>query len=364
MKKFLTKKNIIIAVSSVVVLAAAIAGVIVFAQKEDKPEPTTEAVLTTAEPTTVEPTTEKPKTRSYLTGEYVSKKQAEKRPVAVMINNIVNAIPQSGISNAEVIYEAPVEGSITRMMAIFDDYEDLSRIGSIRSCRIYYPKFANQWDAIYVHFGQSKYALDFLRSGKMDTLSALNHEASFYRESGKVAPHNLYAKGEKIASGIKALKYKTTHDSDYNGYLQFADPEDKISLKGGKTANKVELGYRINHPWFEFNESDGQYYRYQYGGKHIDDLNNEQLHCSNIIIQFVDATLFPDGKSLNMTLTGSGKGYFITNGKAEKITWKKDSDMGQTKYFDKNGDEITLNTGKSWVCVVQNEYASDVKISK
>ena len=83
----------------------------------------------------------------------------------------------------------------------------------------------------------------------------------------------------------------------------------------------------------------------------------------NIIIQFVDSTLYPDNKSLNITLNGSGKGWFITNGKAEKITWKKDKQMsGQTKYFDETGKEIVLNTGKTWVQIVQNEYADNVVI--
>ena len=183
---------------------------------------------------------------SYLTGEYVPKKQAQKRPIAVMINNIINAVPQSGISNAQIIYEAPVEGAITRMMAVFDDYEKLKRIGSIRSCRLYYPKFANEWNAIYVHFGQSKYALDFLKSGAVDTVSSLNHEASFYRESGKVAPHNLYATGAALESGIKAMKYKTEYDKKYEGHMQFAKPGETITLEKGRVANKVELGLIIH----------------------------------------------------------------------------------------------------------------------
>ena len=112
----------------------------------------------------------------------------------------------------------------------------------------------------------------------------------------------------------------------------------------------MEIGYQINKPYFVFNESDGQYYRFQYGEKHIDDQNNKQLHCSNIIIQFVNASLYPDNKSLDITLNGKGSGWYITNGKAEKITWQKDSQReGQTKYLDENGEAIKLNTGKTWI---------------
>ncbi len=327
----------------------------------EEPKNPTTALQTTAAETADSHQGEK---ISYLTGEYVPEKQAQSRPIAVMINNIENAIPQSGISSAQIIYEAPVEGAITRMMAVFDRYENLKRIGSIRSCRLYYPKFANEWNAIYVHFGQSKYALDFLRSGAVDTVSSLNHEASFYRESGKVAPHNLYATGSALQSGIKAMEYKTKYDKKYSGHMQFAKPGETVTLAKGRAAGKVEIGYQINRPWFEYNAKGGQYYRFQYGGKHIDDLNNKQLHCSNIVIQCVNATLYPDGKSLNMTLTGSGSGWFITKGKAQKITWKKDSDLGQTKYLNQDGEEITLNTGKTWFCIVQNEYADNITFSK
>jgi hypothetical protein len=250
------------------------------------------------------------------------------------------------------------------MMAIFAEYEDLKNIGSIRSCRLYYPKFANEWNAIYVHYGQSKYALDFLKSGKVDTVSALNREASFYRQSGKVAPHNLYATGAKLKEGIKALGYETKHGSHYKGHFTFADDDRKVSLENGKKAKKVQIGYLINHPWFEYNKKDGQYYRFQYGGKHIDEATGKQLHFSNIIIQFVDATLYPDNKSLNMTLTGSGSGWYITNGKAEKINWKKTKDLGQTVYTDKDGKDIVLNQGKTFICVVQNEYSDNVVIGK
>lgn len=360
------KKKIIIGVVVAVVAVAAIVCILVFGginNNNDNPEttipPTTEAVT---ESETVDEHAGQAK--SYLTGEYISAKQANKRPVAVMYNNIINAIPHSGLSNADVIYEAPVEGSITRLMGIFDDYSKLKKIGSVRSSRIYYCYFALEWDAMYCHFGQSKYALDFLKSDNIDNISAFNAENSYYRTSDRVAPHNCFTSGEGIKEAISTLGYKEKYDKEYTGHFNFAEDDKKVELSSDKKANKVQLGYPINQPWFEYNTEDGQYYRYQYGDKHIDDQNKEQLHCSNIIIQCVKSTYFPDNKSLDITLTGTGEGWFITNGKSEKITWKKDKQLGQTKYFDKDGKEITLNTGKTWICIVQNEYSDDVKIEK
>ena len=189
-------------------------------------------------------------------------------------------------------------------------------------------------------------------------------KAGYYRTSDRVAPHNCFTSAKGIDSSIKKLGYRRKYKNGYKSHFSFATDNEKISLQSTKQANKVKLGYPVNKPWFEYNQKDGQYYRFQYGKKHIDDQNNKQLHCSNIIIQFVNATLYPDGKSLDMTLTGSGNGWFITNGKAEKITWKKDQKKGRTTYLDKSGKEIVLNQGKTWICMVQNEYSNDVKISK
>lgn len=355
------KKLMIIGGAVTVAIVAIVVCVLIFGKANKIEEETT------AETTVVETTTEDPnagKSKSFLTGEYVSKKRASKRPVAVMYNNIINAIPHSGISNADVIYEAPVEGSITRLMAIFDNYSKLKKIGSVRSCRIYYCYFDLEWDAIYCHFGQSKYAKSFLQSGEIDTVGSLTAGNNFYRTTDRVAPHNCFISGEAIDEGIKKLGYRKKYNDDYQGHFQFAEPDTVLELNSEKVANKVELGYPINEPWFEYNANDGQYYRYQYNQKHIDDQNNKQLHCSNIVIQYVNNTMYPDGKSLNIKLTGTGKGWFVTKGKAQKITWKKDSKKGQTKYYDKDGNEITLNTGKTWICIVQKAYSDNVKIKK
>ena len=99
---------------------------------------------------------------SYLTGEYVPEAIGRRRPVAVMLNNLRPACPQAGIANAGVVYEAPVEGGITRLMGVFEDYDNLEKIGSVRSCRDYYIFYASGFDAIYTHYGQSAYALPFL----------------------------------------------------------------------------------------------------------------------------------------------------------------------------------------------------------
>ena len=142
-------------------------------EEPQTPEQPVEEIAPEAETTDATETTEEPENpwaddepvpegmvRSQLTNEFVSEKVAKKRPIAVMINNIINAVPHSGISQAGVIYECVVEGSLTRMMAVFEDWEEIEKIGPVRSCRDYYVYWAYEWDAIYCHFGGPKLYVD------------------------------------------------------------------------------------------------------------------------------------------------------------------------------------------------------------
>ena len=110
---------------------------------------------------------------SYLTGEVVDEAVGSQRPYAIMINNIQEAIPQSGISQAEIMYECLVESGITRLMCEFQDIENLNKVGSIRSARHYYMDLAQDDDAIYTHFGQSIFAEDRINQG-YPTISGLS----------------------------------------------------------------------------------------------------------------------------------------------------------------------------------------------
>ena len=102
------------------------------------------------------------KIQSYLTGEWTDVAKANRRPLAIMMSNDKVALPQYGVNHAGVVYEAPVEGSMNRYMALIEDYDDLDRIGSVRSCRPYYTFFAREFEAVYAHYGQNTFALPYL----------------------------------------------------------------------------------------------------------------------------------------------------------------------------------------------------------
>ena len=300
------------------------------------------------------------KIRSYLTGEMVDVSKANRRPVAVMMSNDKQALPQYGINRADVVYEAPVEGVMVRYMAIFEDYDDLERIGSVRSCRTYYTYFAREWDAIYAHYGQSTFALPYLKNvDNINGIEGIGGKA-FYRSKDKKAPHNAYTSGERLNNTIKELGYRTEYDSNYEGHFLFNKPNKNSAPENGFSAIKIVPGYPYNEPWFEYNQNDGLYYRYQYNDKHMG--NEAQIAVKNIILQYSPVAHYASTDYLNINVHEQSYGFFVTEGKASPVTVKKDGEFGVTHYYYNDGTEIKLNTGKTWICIINSAKFADTEI--
>ena len=303
--------------------------------------------------------------RSYLTGEWIDETIANQRPLAVMLGNTKIATPQYGITDADVIYEAAVEGRETRLMAIFQDYANLEKVMSIRSCRHYYVHWALEFDAIYAHYGQAKYAVEILSQDYVNNLSGLDggvEKVMYKRDSNRKAPHNAYTTGEGIVAGIAYKGYETQHAADYSGHYKFVeDDNQQLFLQGGSPAAVVEPGYLVNKPWFVFDSETGLYKRFQNGAAQTDGNNGKQVEVKNIIIQICEWNrMSSEDEYLNMETMKGGSGYYITNGTAIPVTWKKDSLQSPTRYYKEDGSEIQLNQGKTWVCVTEDTYADKI----
>ena len=332
-------------------------------EPETTAQPTEEVTETTtpadAQPTEVEETDTG--LRSALTNEVIDEALYKQKPITVMFNNLKAACPQTSISKAGVVYEAPVEGSITRLMGVIEDWQGLDKIGSVRSARDYYTYWAQEWDSFYVHFGgPAKYIDPAMKTLKVENINGLNTGGdAYYRTTDRVAPHNAYAKGSGLATAAEAKGYSLAYESGKpDTHFTFASENAPNMLENGVTANHVEMGgYNLNHGMFDYNAEDGLYYRSQYGAAQIDDLDGKQLTCKNIIIINVDGKVRDSKGRLKFEIVDSGKtGYFITNGKAIPITWDKPDRNSLTKYYDEQGQEIQLNTGKTWICIVMTDY--------
>ena len=317
------------------------------------------------EPTVESKPTEshKGKVQSELTGEWIAKKLAKHRPYAFMINNIEYANPQSGTSQASILYEAVVEGGITRMMGIFEDF-DAERIGSARSARHYFVSFADEYDAIFVHFGQTKYALAKIAELDVDNLSGLEAVGStvFYRDKGIKAPHNAFGSYKGIMAGTKQKKYRTERRDDINGF-SFYEKNKKID---GDSVKKVTLGFSsYTSPYFVYNKKDALFYRYQFGDKHIDKATGKQLAFKNIIIQLVKEWDIDRNGYQTMDIENTkGEGYYLTNGRCTKITWEKNEKEKKRTYYDMDGKPLKLNVGKTYIAIYPTKRIDDLIFSK
>lgn len=302
--------------------------------------------------------------QSYLTGEWIPKEEVNRRPVAMMFGNTVDATPQCGIGEADIVYECLVEGGLTRLMGIFGDYSNARRFGSIRSCRLYYAYFAKEFDAIYAHYGQAKNALSFLNSDQIDNLSGLEgpiESVMYYRDSERVAPHNAFSTPDGVTAGIEKKQYRTTHQDDYIPHYLFAPEEEKITLDG-EAAAVVRPGYPINKPWFVYDETADTYKRFQYKKEHIDGDTNEQLAFTNLVFQYMDYRVLDEKGRLEYDTVGKGVGKYFTGGKVVDITWEKTDLNSPAIYYDGNGNQLTMNPGKTCVCIIGNKDADNVLI--
>lgn len=352
----------------------------VLPEPEEEPEEEIVEEPTTAYPVIGERNVVNGEMQSYLTGQWTSTEKADRRPIAVMIPNNKPAMPQYGLSKAAIIYEAPVEGRITRLMAVFEDFDDLERIGPVRSSRDYFVYVAMGYEAIYCNWGLARpYVEELINRPNYYNVSAavvgIHNPAdeAFGRVSrpGYAQEFTGYLKIEGLFKAVERLGYDWNYDADYvppflfaadDVRADYAENEDAyVIYPGGRTGNNSG-GYGAYNPCFEYHEDDHLYYRYQDGGKQIDEYNNEQLAVSNVVFQYCHGEVRDNHDYLAFGVHGEGDAIVFTNGKAIKGKWLRyDGDFTPAKFYDENGDEIIFNQGKTWVCNIWQEYGESVQ---
>ena len=305
--------------------------------------------------------------RSRLTNEWVYKDIADTRPIALIIPNESNAIPHYNLSKASVLYEANVEGRMTRLMAICEDWQTLDKIGNIRSLRTYYAYWAFEWDAFLVHLGGPFFINDLIAKPDTHNIDGLvaSDSAAFFRTTDRSSPHNAYTDGADLAGVIRQKGYSLNYRGlTNNEHFRFASKKNPNTLsqydKNAKSAIYIDMSgcYPLTRCYFEYNEDDGLYYRSQHlsgstDGPHIDAATGEQLSFKNVLIQYIKYEDLGEGYLNFQCHDTTSDGWFFTSGKGIHVTWEKDSDYGATKYYDDYGNEIVLNTGKTMICIVE-----------
>ena len=303
--------------------------------------------------------------RSELTNEWIDESLQNQRPIAVMVDNEKTALDHYGLTQADIVYEmmnSTANDEVTRFMALVKDWDSITRFGSIRSVRPTNFMIAPEYNAIVVHDGGPFYIDAYLNNPWVDNLSG-----GFARiENGKPREFTEYVTTGEIASRIEAANYDTEYNEYYKGpHWKFANPTDPVDLSetyNSKECTLVDLPFPHNGSELEYDEETGKYLYYEYGMAHIDPENdNAQLSFTNVVLQCADITQYDANGYMQFNiLNESGSGYYITGGHAIPITWEKAWDTDPTKFYDSNGNEIVLNTGKTYIGLVSSTRWSEL----
>ncbi len=301
-----------------------------------------------------------PKNQNLLTGiGDLSKEAIGKRPVAVMINNVEAALPQYGISQADVIFELPVEGDLTRLMALYADYTQMPDICAIRSCRYYYPAIAKGFDAFYVHWGMDQTVTSYVSSLNMDRYDGLSNQGGLFgrdsarRKAGYSLEHTGYFKGTQFATVAKKEGKRTDLlASKKDTAFKFCDIGTVIEPQGNAcTSAKIAFGNAT--ATFSYDAEKALYYKDINGKAHKDGKTGEQLSFTNVFILETSISVRDNTghKKLDWAGSSSSKGYYISNGKVQTIHWSKANgdESSYLKFYDESGNELAINRGKSYI---------------
>lgn len=297
--------------------------------------------------------------RSELTNEWIDEALENQRPIAVLVDNEKTALDHYGLTQADIVYEimnSTANGEITRFMAIVKDWDSITRFGSIRSARPTNFMLAPEYNAILVHDGGPFYINAYLSNPWIDNLSG-----GFARiENGKPREFTEYVTTGEIESRLNAAKIDKEYNSYYQGqHWKFADEDVPVDLSAASDSQKctfIDLPFPHNSSELEYDEETKTYLYSEYGAAHIDPENdNKQLAFTNVILQCTEVVELDANGYMEFKLGNeSGEGYYITGGAAIPVTWEKGVDYEPTKFY-VNGNEITLNTGKTYIGFVSTD---------
>lgn len=274
---------------------------------------------------------------------------SEYKPIVVQMDNSPQARPQYGIQCADIVYECQVEGSMSRLMAVFNS-ELPERVEAVRSARIYFIALAGEYDPVYVHFGGTNTPghegniYDYMaKNGGVfkHTVDGLTDEVLLTRDPSRPKPHNAML---DIAR-VRAELFDYTPKERKHRF----DPDVEIT---GDSAMHVSIPFDMGqtHTEYDYDEEQGLYLRKQGGKAFTDGITNEQVTVKNLVVQFAVFTPLPGTQKADVI--GEGDALFFIDGTVRKGKWKKGSIPDATVYTDEDGNPLILRPGNTWFHLV------------
>ncbi len=282
---------------------------------------------------------------SKLTGLPVDPSVNERPVTGVMIENSAEARPQSGLSDAGVVFEAIAEGGITRFLALFQDTQP-DYIGPVRSARPYYVQWCMGFDCALAHVGGSPEALADIKAWGTKNLDQFANGGAYQRISTRYAPHNVYTSIAKL-SALEASKGYGA--ATYTGFTRKKD-------SASKTPNASSISFAISsglyNAHFDYDATTNSYKRSQAGAAHmnVDSAGNQtQINPKVVIAMVMQYGLEADDHHSQYTVIGSGQAYIFQDGTVTQATWSKADTKAPLRFVDAAGKDIPLNAGRTWL---------------
>lgn len=285
-----------------------------------------------------------------------------RRPVMVVFDNHPNARPQTGLGEAEIVYELLVEGGITRFLALYLGPE-VGMMGPVRSIRHYFLDLALGHDAVLVYVGQSPRAEVEIKELRVPGLNEISNGGAFWRSTTRPRPHNLYTSTEFMRTAVQraGLERETAPEE---GPFAFrpeppAEPADSPSEDLPRAARLSVaypgfLGFRVH---WEYDAERGVYVRSMGDTLHVDGATLEPLAFKTVILLELRAVPVPGDEvgRLEMNWVGSGKLRIFENGTVREGRWAKTTRRALPRFLEAGGAPLVLDPGRVWIMVVPLE---------
>ena len=287
------------------------------------------------------------KVYSPLTGAEVTDEQASRPLTALMIENSVDARPQSGLNQAGIVFEAIAEGGITRFATIYQENTP-NEIGPVRSLRPYYLDWLRPYNPTVAHVGGSKRALSLVRDGTWRDMDQFANGKSFWRSTERKAPHNVYTKFENIDKFNDSKGYKLEQ------FPTFTRKDDQKATASTASEIKLNISSKLYNSVFTYNPTNNSYLRAQGGAPHLDK-SGAQLEPKVVVAMIIPSKIVQeDGSRYSYGTIGSGEAVVFQDGIATPGTWTKADQKSQISLKDAAGQEFKLNRGQTWFTILSS----------
>lgn len=270
-------------------------------------------------------------------------------PIAVIIDNGIGAGKPFGLSQADLVIEAPVEGGITRFLAFFDPQKLVEKIGPVRSARPYFVDFAEGWQAVFAHSGGSPEVLTELKSAKHNLIDIdeIGPDGRyFWRDRNLQAPHNLFTSIDLLNKTGK----KTTDNQTENSNCIEAKPSQESLAADNPRNLAIDYSIRSYKAEYRYDKEKQGYVRYQ-GGKEFITAENNQILIDNALVAFMDVKVIDGEGRLKIRTIGEGRAVVCQLGNCADGEWSR-PDRDQIIKFYVDNQEVKLMPGKTWLNVV------------